>query len=127
MAVPNARASAAASREEVLSKATARVAEHWGLTNGELAAIVGLSPASISRLKSGSFTLEAGTKAFECAQLLARLFRGLDALTGSDDNASRYWLRHENTVLQGRPVEKMRTIIGLIDTVNYVDTRRAVI
>lgn len=127
MVVPDAWMKTAPGRANVLSKATVRAAEHLDLTNRELAEIVGLSQATVSRLRNGGYKLEEGTKAFECAQIFARLFRGLDALTGSDDTASRYWLRNENTALQGKPIELIRTIRGLIDVVNYVDSRRAVI
>lgn len=125
--VTKAHTAKAVQREEVLSKATVRAADHLELTNTELADILGLSPASISRMRNGAYSLEEGTKAFECAQFFMRLFRALDALTGSDDRASRFWLRNENTMLQGRPIEMIRTIRGLINAVDYVDSRRAVI
>jgi len=35
------------------------------------------------------------------------------------------WMRTNNLVLLGIPAEKIQTIIGLMDTVNYVDTSRA--
>jgi hypothetical protein len=127
MAVPNTVMRPAPERAEVLSKAVVRAAEHLELTNKELGEIVGLSQATVSRLRNGGYKLEEGSKPFECAQIFARLFRGLDAITGSDDTSSRIWLRNDNTALQGKPIEMIRTIRGLVDVVNYVDSRRAVI
>ena len=110
---------------EVLSRAVVRVAELWGMTNENLAAVLGLSPATASRLRSASYLLEPRGKAFELAQYLVRLFRSLDALTGSDDAASRSWLHADNLDLEGRPIELIRSVRGLTDVTDYVDDFRA--
>jgi hypothetical protein len=112
-------------REAVLSKAVARATAHMGLTNAELAEIVGLSEASVSRLFNGGYKLKEHTKSFELAQLYIRVFRGLDAITGSDDASTKSWVRSNNTVLGGRPVDLMKKIVGLSTVVSYVDSQRA--
>ncbi len=112
-------------RALVLSKATIRAAEHLGVSNTLLARVLGLSDATISRLKSGGYVLEPGSKPYELAQLFVRLFRGLSAITGGDDEAARSWLRGPNTALRARPIERIVAITGLTDTVAYVDSRRA--
>lgn len=109
----------------VLTEAVGRVAALWKLTNDQLGAILGLSPATASRLRSGSFTLEAESKAFELGQYLIRLFRSLDAMMGSDDAGSMAWLRTANLDLGGRPIDLIRTIRGLTDVTDYVDDFRA--
>ena len=80
----------------VLTEAVGRVATLWKLTNDQLGAILGLSPATASRLRSGSFALEPASKPFELGQYLVRLFRSLDAIMASDDAASISWL--QNTI-----------------------------
>lgn len=110
---------------QVLSKAAGRAADELGLPNTVLAAILGLSDASVSRLKQGTFTLPSGSKAFELAVLFVRLFRGLYAITGGDAESARSWLRAENLVLRARPVDLIQTVTGLAHTVAYVDSRRA--
>jgi hypothetical protein len=76
----------------ILSSAVAKIAEFWGLSNAKLGLVLGLSQATVSRLRSGQTTLDPASKSFEAGQFLLRLFRGLDALMGSDDAASRRWL-----------------------------------
>lgn len=120
--------SAAASPEKralVLSKATVRAADHLGLSNTVLARVLGLSDSTISRLKTGAYVLEPESKAYELAQLFVRLFRGLSAITGGDDEAARSWLRGPNTALRARPIDRIIGIPGLFETVAYVDSRRA--
>lgn len=112
-------------QNRVISEAVARVATCWRLTNEQLGAILGLSPATISRLRSGGFQLDRGSKAFELGQYLVRLFRGLDALMGSDDEASMSWLKAINLDLGGRPIDLIRTVRGLSDVADYVDDHRA--
>ncbi|MBO9575298.1 MAG: DUF2384 domain-containing protein [Sphingobium sp.] len=114
-----------ADQARVLSEAVLRVAGCWRLTNDQLGAILGLSPATASRLRSGGFQLERGSKAFELGQYLVRLFRSLDALMGSDDEASMSWLKAVNLDLDGRPLDLIRTIRGLSEVADYVDDYRA--
>jgi hypothetical protein len=115
-------------RERVLAKAVCRAADHLGLSNATLARIIGVSEPSVSRMRRGAYTIGSGTKPFELAQVLLRLFRGLDAITGGDDAASRSWLDGANTALAGRrPVDLIQTVPGLLDAATYVDARRAVV
>lgn len=109
----------------VLTTAVSRIAECWKLTNEQLAAILGISASTASRLRSGGFELDRSTKAFELGQYLVRLFRSLDALMGSDDAASMSWLRSANLDLDGRPIDLIRSIRGLGAVTNYVDDYRA--
>jgi transcriptional regulator with XRE-family HTH domain len=116
-----------ARQEEVLSKAVIRAADHLGLTNRLLAEVLGLSEPTVSRLRRGTYRLQRGAKPFELAQLLLRLFRSLDAISGSDDEASRSWLRSDNRALSGRPIDLIRSVTGLIDVAAYLDSRRALV
>ena len=110
---------------EVLSSAMARIAEFWGLSNGKLGAVLGLSPATASRLRSGKSLLDPASKSFEAGQFLLRLFRGLDALMGSDDDASRRWLATSNLDLDACPFDLIDSFKGLITVCDYVDAHRA--
>lgn len=113
------------SREErVLSRAVVRAADILELSSTELARILGLSEASVSRLRRGGFHLARGTKPFELGQVLVRLFRSLDSITGGDDASARSWLRGRNLALGAAPVERMASITGLVATVDYLDSRR---
>lgn len=115
----------AAREEQALSRAVARVAEFWGLGNEQLGSILGLSDSTVSRLRNGRLTLKRGTKSFELAQYLVRLFRSLDALMGSDDTAARSWLATHNLDLQAAPIELLGTVHGLVSVCDYVDDFRA--
>ena len=107
----------------VLTKATLNAAERLGLRNRQLAAIIGSSEASISRLQHGRL-LEPDTKEGELALLFLRLYRSLDALVGGDDDKARTWLTAANVHLGGIPAERIRTVEGLVDVVQYLDAMR---
>lgn len=115
------------SQGAVLTKALLRAADRLGVTGATLAAVIGLSPASLTRMKKGEFALEAGTKPFELAILFVRLFRSLDAIAGGDERIARAWLANPNIALDAAPIEKIRTIPGLMDVIAYLDARRAVV
>jgi uncharacterized protein (DUF2384 family) len=109
----------------VLTEAISRIADIWQLPNAKLGAILGLSGPTASRLRSGSYSLEPGSKPFELAQHLLRLFRSLDSWLGQDDESARSWLATRNLDLDGRPIDLVLTIRGLLRTSDYVDALRA--
>lgn len=112
-------------RGTVLTKAALRAAERLGLSGRQLAEIVGVSEATISRWKRHETVLEAGSKPFQLAALLVRAFRSLDAITGGDEQVARSWITAPNTALAARPIERMVTVQGLVDVTTYLDARRA--
>ncbi len=107
----------------VLAKATMSAAARLGLRNRHLAAVIGTSEASVSRLSSGR-GLDAASKEGELALLFLRLYRSLDALVGGDDTRARKWLQAENVHLRAVPAERIRTVEGLVDVVQYLDAMR---
>ena len=117
----------AADEAAVVTKAVLRAAERLALSNRALAAVLGLSEATISRMGSGTYQLTPGDKPFEIAVLFLRLFRALDAIVGGDAAAARAWLRGENTVLGAAPVSLIQSVSGLVNVVGYLDARRALI
>lgn len=110
---------------QVLSSALARIADFWGFSNAKLGTILGLSPATVSRIRSGRSALDPASKSFEAGQFVLRLFRGLDALLGSDDDASRRWLSTLNLDLDARPLDLIDSFRGLVTVCDYVDAHRA--
>lgn len=110
----------------VLSKAVIRASDRLGLTSVELAKVLGLSTASVSRLRAGTYALDPSTKSWELGMLFVRLFRGLDAITGGDDESARAWLRNPNIHLRDVPAERIQSVQGLVETVSYVDAYRAI-
>jgi Protein of unknown function (DUF2384) len=111
----------------VVTKATLRAADQLQVTARTLATIIGISEATVSRMKRGSFSLEPGTKPFELAVLFVRLFRSLDAVVGGDVQIAARWLSNANTALDARPIEKAQTVSGLVDVIAYLDARRALV
>lgn len=107
----------------VLARATLNAAERLGLRNRQLAMVIGSSEASISRLRT-SRGLEPATKEGELALLFLRLYRSLDALVGGDDAKARDWLHAENVHLRGVPADRIRSVEGLVDVVQYLDAMR---
>jgi len=111
----------------VLTKAAVNAADRLGLTARILSAVIGVSEATVSRLKRQDVLLERGTKPFELAVLLVRLFRSLDAIVGGDETVARSWMTAENSALGARPVDRIVSISGLVDVLAYLDARRALV
>jgi len=125
--VPRARPRLISDQAAVLTKATLRAASQLGLTNKALATVIGLSEATVSRMRSGDYILQRGQKAFELAVLFVRLYRSLDAMVGGDDAVAANWLKNRNTALDAEPFALIQTVPGLMNVIQYLDARRAVV
>ena len=121
----DAATAAPAERSAVVSKAVARATDLLGLSNAALARTIGVSEATASRLRAGRYTLDPGTKPYELALLLIRLFRSLDAVAGGEEAALRSWMAAANHALGGVPRELVQSVTGLVAAVDYVDAARA--
>lgn len=111
----------------VVTKAVVRAAERLAVSSRILARTLGVSEASVSRMRHGSYVLAPGSKPFEVAVLVLRLFRSLDAIVGGDEVSARAWLHQEHVTLSGAPAELIQTLPGLVHVVGYLDSRRALI
>jgi hypothetical protein len=114
-----------AEKARVLTKAVIRAGDALSLKSAEVAAVIGVSPATMSRMRKGDFLLDPKDKSYELAALFVRFFRSLDAITGGDDAVRTHWLRGENTALGGAPADLIQTVSGLTHGLAYLDARRA--
>lgn len=114
-----------ASKAAVLTKALVRAAALLGLNGTELAAVLGVSESTVSRLLAGTRLIEPHTKEAELAALLVRCFRSLDALVGGNDGQRLTWMRTHNRALNGTPLALVQTAQGLVTTLAYLDRMRA--
>lgn len=110
----------------VVTKAALRAAERLGLKNNIVARVIGVSEPTLSRLRRGDARLDREQKPFELALLFVRLYRSLDAIVDGDDHVARSWMRNQNVVLNGRPLDLIQSVAGLTYVLQYLDARRAV-
>lgn len=115
----------AAQDAAVGTKAVLRAAERLQISNRVLARVIGVSEASVSRMRAGTYVLTPADKAFELAMLFVRLYRALDAIVDGDDAAAAAWLRAENLALGAAPLAMVHTVSGLVHVLHYLDARRA--
>lgn len=112
--------------ENVLTRAFIRATELLGLAQKDVGKILGISPASASRLLTQrTRTLKIESKEGELAILFLRMFRSLDALLDGDVTASQAWLRADNSHLGGVPLTLTHSVEGLVHVIEYLDAMRA--
>lgn len=126
---PHAASGATATPDQaaaVLSKAVARAADRLGQSRAWLAQVLGVSPATVTRLYAGGYQLQPARKEWEFGLLFVRVFRSLDSVVG-DEATARRWLASPNLALGGVPAELMTRTEGLVRVVHYLDASRAVV
>lgn len=109
----------------VLNKAVKNAALYLKLSQSELSKIVGSSPPQLSRLfNNNTACIRENTKEWECALLFIRAFRSLEAIIGEDPKQLNEWLYSYNHYFGDTPIEKLKTIQGLTEVVQYLDAMR---
>lgn len=121
--MPSSSPAAAPDPGIVLAKATRNAADRLGLRSRQLARVLGSSEASISRLQNQR-GLDPQSKEGELALLFLRLYRSLDAMVGGDDAKAQAWLAAPNEHLGAVPAERIMSVEGLVDVVQYLDAMR---
>jgi transcriptional regulator with XRE-family HTH domain len=108
---------------EVLARATLRAANLLGLSQKHLAAVLGVSEASVSRLDRGR-GIEPASKEGEIALFFLRIWRSIDALAGGDELQARTWMQSENDHLGGVPARLIQSLAGMVRVADYLDAMR---
>jgi len=111
----------------VVTKAAVRAAEQLGMTSKALANVIGVSQATVSRMRAGDYILQRAQKPFELAILFVRFYRSLDAIVGGDQAVASAWLKNRNTALDSEPLSLIQTAPGLMNVIHYLDARRAIV
>ena len=105
---------------QILSKAVIRSAERLGISRTLLAKVLGVSPASVTRLYICEYKLDERRKEWEFALLFVRMFRLLDSIVGNEA-AARKWMNSENRVLNCKPIDLICEMEGLVRVINYLN------
>jgi DNA-binding XRE family transcriptional regulator len=131
MGRPSAQALPADTRslaaQQTLTRAVLDSAELLDVSQVELAGLLGVSPATVSRMTSGRYLLQPDRKEWQLAALFIRLFRSLDSITGGRDDLSRAWLRSHNRALMAVPANLLGEIESFVRVVQYLDASRATV
>ena len=121
--VPRSTPLPAPDRREVLTKAVVRAARALELSQSRVAATLGVSDPTASRMFAQKYLLDPGRKEWELGALFVRLFRSLDSIVASDEKA-RAWLAGENRALGARPIDLLARAEGLVRVLHYLDSAR---
>jgi Protein of unknown function (DUF2384) len=121
------RADYVISDSTVVVKAAVRAADRLEIANKTLARIIGVSEATVSRMRKGEYSLGKNQKPFELAVLFIRFYRSLDGVVDGDDTVARAWLKNDNSALRSAPIKLIQSVSGLTDVIQYLDARRAIV
>lgn len=114
-------------RAAVLAGAVCEGAKRLSIGPAELGRIIGVSrPVAARIILRGEADLRPGTKSWELAVFVVRVYRALFVLFGGDDHLAQGWLHAPNLAFaHERPIDVLQRIDGLIRVCAYLDTRCA--
>lgn len=124
--MPDAATRAQPDPGPVILEAAVRASDLLGISQSQLARIIGVDPSTLSRRVRSGKGLDPQSKEYEAALLWIRLFRSLDAIVGGHDASARAWLASPNLAFAGeRPRELIDRTEGLVRVLQYLDAHRA--
>jgi DNA-binding XRE family transcriptional regulator len=106
----------------VLMKAFSNACSELGVSKTQAAKIIGVNRSTLSRKEASGFAPDS--KQGELSLHFIRLYRSLFAISGGDKSFMQHWFSTCNTALAGVPAEKVQSVLGLIQTNEYLDTMR---
>jgi plasmid maintenance system antidote protein VapI len=108
---------------QVVSKAFMEAGNDLGLNGCQLAKTIGLSEATISRIRRGSCMITPDTKPYEMAMMVIRIHKAVMGIMKQDVSAAKAWMNTENEELKAVPARKICDIRGLVSVLAYAETR----
>lgn len=96
--------------------------DEYDLVGRDVAKILHVSPSFVSRLHRELSTLAPGSDEYERGVMLVRTFDALGSLIGNPAQV-REFLYGPHETLDGRPIELMQNIEGLVDVTRYFESR----
>ena len=109
-----------ASTATVLAEVVLKTADLLGLSNTQLATVMGLDLKSMNQIEF-SAVLEPASPQGEYGLLLIRLSQSLSALTGDDSEWIDYFMNAFNTATDGVPTQQIQTREGLEKVLTVVE------
>lgn len=125
------RPSTAANDSAIVANAVIEACRFLGITQDQLANIIGVSRTTVTRIKKRSnddladVAIASNSKAFELALLLIRVYRSLYSILGGNQPAMKHWMMTPNQHLDNqKPAELVQSALGLGRVIWYLDAMR---
>jgi DNA-binding XRE family transcriptional regulator len=109
-------------KASVLMKAFNNACSELGVNKVDAGKIIGVNRSTLSRKEVQGFT--PGSKQAELSLHFIRLYRSLFAISGGDKDFMHHWFTTANSALGGAPAERVLSVLGLVQTNEYLDAMR---
>lgn len=117
--LPRTREAAA----ETVSREVLRATRELGLNGAQVAQAIGLSEATVSRLRTGTAVISPTSKSWELGLLLVRVRKALGSVVGEDPERIRNWMWSENSAIGATPARRIERVQGLVGLLAYLESR----
>lgn len=106
----------------ILLKAFNNACAELGINKVTAGKIIGVNRSTLSR-KEG-IGLDKESKSSELSLHFIRLYRSLFAISGGDQAFMRHWFNSPNSALGAKPADLVQSVLGLMQTNEYLDAMR---
>ncbi|KZX75884.1 hypothetical protein A3715_14050 [Oleiphilus sp. HI0009] len=110
-------------KNAVLGEALKNAIDLYGLKRRDVEEILGVSKSQLKIMQDSG--IDPSSNAGQLSAYFIRVIRGISAMTGEDESIAHQWLTTENYAFSGlTPIERMKSIDGLISVLQYCDAFR---
>jgi hypothetical protein len=110
-------------KKAVLGVALKNAINFYGLKKKDVQEILGISKRQLQLLQDNG--VEPESKTGELVLCFIRIIRSISALVGKENEKAYHWLMTKNKAFRGfSPVERMKSIEGLMEVMRYCDAHR---
>lgn len=106
---------------KAVSEALVRASMRIGIKGCDLARVIGTSPASVSRMRSGEHVILLESKTCELALLFLRVYFRIRDILGNDGERMRCWMHSHHSGLGGVPADMIRNVRGLNRVLAFIE------
>ena len=103
-------------KSEILAEGYLNAGKSLGFKTRDLGEILGGDRKALSRNK-----LDTQSKSGEIAMMFIRIYRSLFVLMGGNVEQMQVWMHTRNSHTGGVPSDQVRTLVGLVTVMEYLD------
>lgn len=114
------------SPSDLVTNGVIKACDDLDINGATVARIIGISTASVSRMRNGTWKFQEGSKSYELAIALLRMHLALKRKMRDNLDRMRGWLRATDATLGSAPIDHLNRIQGLFRVIFLLEKKEEI-